>query len=204
MGKTKQSLRAAIWVSGLFSFVISCASISHLQLTYRLPGDQGLLAGKRAVLTVEDERTDKQTLGPGARYLFDDTSGAISLSVSKGGGPGIRKGIYQPPALLMKAMEHRMSHQGIEVLPEGMDAPELALLLKAFLVDRTDRTWQMNISYEARIVKGGAILSSQIVSGEAERFELVGTEQAEVVIGELFTDAVNKLDLVKLFREAGL
>jgi hypothetical protein len=189
---------------GLFSLVFSCSPIPHLQLTYRLPKEQGALAGKNVSLTVEDLRKDKQTLGPGARYEFEDPSGGISLSVAKGAGPGIRKGIYQPPALLKEAMESRLKHEGIEVVPETATPVQLSLLLKSFRLDRVERKWEVTISYEARLLKEGNALSSQIVSGEAERFELVGIEQAEVVIGDLFTDVVNRLDLNKLFRESGL
>jgi len=204
MGRTNQGRRYPFWVLGLFFAVLSCSTVHHLQMTYRLPRDPGGLAGKQAFLAVEDARKDKQTLGPGARSEFENTSGAISLSVAKGAGPGIRKGIYQPPALLKEAMEQRMIHEGIEVVPEGAASAGVSLLLTSFQVDRADRKWRMNISYEARLVKEGNVLSSQIVNGEAERFELVGAEQAEVVIGELFTDVVNRLDLNKLFRESGL
>jgi hypothetical protein len=204
MSRTNQSWRSALWIMGLLSMVISCSAIPHLQLTYRLPPEHGALAGKRAFLNVEDMRKDKQALGPGARDEFENTSGAISLSVAKGAGPGIRRGIYQPPALLKEAMESRMKHEGIEVVAEGASAAGLSLLLKSFFVDRVERKWKVAASYEARLVKEGNVLSSQIVSGEAERLELVGAEQAEVVIGELFTDVVNRLDMSRLFRESGL
>jgi hypothetical protein len=51
-------------------------------------------------------------------------------------------------------------------------------------------------------VREGQVLSSQIVSGEAERLDVMGTEQADVVLSELLTDVVNKLDLSKLFLRA--
>jgi hypothetical protein len=204
MNKTNQAWRSGFWIIGLFSLVLSCSSIPHLQLTYRLPREQGALAGMKAFVTVEDVRKDKQTLGPGARQEFENASGGISLSVAKGAGPGIRKGIYQPPALLREALESRMKHEGIEVVPEGATPIGLSILLKSFVLDRVERKWEVTISYEAQLVKEGNVLSSQIVSGEAERFELMGTEQAEVVVGELFTDVVNRLDLNKLFRESGL
>ena len=205
MNRTIQPRRSWLWILGFFSLVLSCSPIPHLQLTYRLPREQGALAGKNVFLTVEDLRKDKQTLGPGARHEFEDPSGGISLSVAKGGtGPGIRKGIYQPPALLKEAMESRLKHEGIDVVPETATPVQLSLLLKSFLLDRVERKWEVSISYEGRLLKEGKVLSSQIVSGEAERFELMGIEQAEVVIGDLFTDVVNRLDLTRLFRESGL
>lgn len=204
MNRTIQPRRSRLFILGLFALVFSCTQIHHLQLTYRLPKEPGALAGKQVFLTVEDLRKNKQTLGPGAAGEFEDPSGGISLSVAKGAGPGIRKGIYQAPDLLKQAMENRMKHEGIEVVPEAATPFGLTLLLKSFAVDRVERTWEVAISYEAQVVKEGQVLSSQIVSGEAERYELMGAEQAEVVIGDLFTDVVNRLDLGKLFRESGL
>jgi hypothetical protein len=204
MDRIMQPRNSVLWVTGLFLSVFSCTSIPHLQMTYRLPQTQGTLAGKKVFVTVEDLRKDKATLGPGARKEFESASGSISLSVAKGEGPGIKKGIYQPPDLLKVAMESRMQHDGIEVVQEGASQVGISLLLKSFFLDRVERKWKVTIAYEARLVKEGNELSSQIVSGEAERFELVGTEEADVVIGELFTDVVNRLDLDKLFRESGL
>jgi hypothetical protein len=97
-------------------------------------------------------------------------------------------------------MESRMKHEGVQVVPEGTVATGLSLFLQSFFMDREARKWKVAISYEARLMKDGQVLSSQVVSGEAERLDIMGTEQADVVLSELLTDVVNRLDLSKLLQ----
>ena len=204
MEKINQPHKLFSLIIGLLFLVPCCSPIPHLQLTYRLPPAQKALAGKKLFVAVEDMRDDKNTLGKGARQDLENSAGDISLSVAKGAGPGIIKGIYQPPGLMKEALESRLKHEGVDVVPEDAASTGISVLLKSFLLDRTDRKWKVTIAYEARLMREGKVLSRQVVSGEGERFELVGTEQAGVLLGELFTDAMNKLDLNKLFQESGL
>jgi hypothetical protein len=48
------------------------------------------------------------------------------------------------------------------------------------------------------------VLASQLISGKAERVKLIGRGAAEKVIGEIFSEIVNKMDVYKLFLEAKL
>jgi hypothetical protein len=200
MKRTNQAWRAALWAAGLFFFAASCSPVLRLQATYRLPLSEGGLAGKQAFVSVQDLREDKRTLGETAALRFEDSGGVISLSVARADGPGMIKGIFQPPALLKEAMESRMKHEGVQVVPEGTVATGLSLFLQSFFMDREARKWKVAISYEARLMKDGQVLSSQVVSGEAERLDIMGTEQADVVLSELLTDVVNRLDLSKLLQ----
>jgi len=200
MNAINQARRAAICTAGLFFFVAACSPIPRLQATYRLPPAGGVLPAKQAFVSVEDLRKDKRTLGEVAALRFEESGGLISLSVAKGTGPGQIRGIYQPPALLKEALESRLKHEGIQVVPEGATSTGLSVLLNSFFLDRAARKWTMAISYEARLLRDGQVVSSQIVSGEGERLDIMGTEQADVVLSELLTDVVNKLNLNKLFE----
>jgi len=71
-------------------------------------------------------------------------------------------------------------------------------------LDCKDWIWKVTISYEARLAIGRKVRASEIVSAEAERFTLVGKEQAETMLGELLTDVVNRLNLNGLFQESKL
>jgi hypothetical protein len=204
MKKINQPRKLLLWIIGFLLLVPCCSPIPHLQLTYRLPPEQKTLAGKKVFVAVEDMRNDKNTLGKGARQDLENSTGDISLSIAKGAGPGIIKGIYQPPGLMRETLESRLKHEGVEVVPEGAASTGISILIKSFLLDRRDRKWEVTIAYEARLVRDGKVLSRQVVSGQAERFELVGTEQAGVVLGDLFTDMMNRLDLNRLFQESGL
>jgi hypothetical protein len=200
MRRMNQAWKAVFLTGALILFAPSCSPILRLQATYQLPPSEGALAGKQAFVTVEDLRKDKGTFGERAAIRFEDSRGMISLSVAKGTAPGVIKGIYPPPALLKEAMESRMRHEGIHVVPEGTGSTGLSILLNSFFLDRPPRKWVVVISYEVRLLQEGQVLSRQIVSGEAERVDLLGTEQADVVLSDLLTDVVNRLDLSKLFR----
>ncbi len=193
-------MKNAFGIAG-FLLLVSCATIPHLHLTYRLPIEGKTLAGKKVFIRAEDIRKEKQTFGKGARQMFEKTSEDIALSVAKGAAEGSKKGIYNAPALLKEAMESRLRNEGIQVVPEGETSAGISLALRSFLLDRLDRKWRVFLAYDARLMKDGKELSNEIISGEAERFELVGKEQAEVVLGELLTEVVNRLDLVKLFQK---
>jgi hypothetical protein len=200
MDRINQAWKAALWAAGLLLFAASCSPVVRLQATYRLPSAEGTLAGKQAFVSVQDLREDKRTLGEVAALRFENSGGVISLSVARGAGPGLIKGIYSPPVLIKEALESRMKHEGIQVVPEGTAATGLSVLLKSFFLDRAARKWKVDIAYEARLVKDGQVVSSQFVTGEAERLDIMGTEQADAVLSELLTDVVNKLDLRKLFQ----
>jgi hypothetical protein len=203
MKKINQPCKLLFWIAGFLFLVPCCSPIPHLELTYRLPPVQKALTGKKVFVSVEDMRKDKNTLGTGARQDLEGPSGDISISIARGEGPGIIKGIYQPPGLMKEALENRLRYEGANVVQEGEASTGISILIKSFLLDRQDRKWKVNIAYEARLVTDGKVLFRQAVSGEAERFELVGTEQASVVLGDLFTDVMNRLDLNKLFQEPG-
>lgn len=190
-------------VGGIVGFLVlvSCATPSHLQLTYRLPAEEKGPTGKQVSVVAQDFRKNQRILGQGAQFKFRTVSPGIALSIAKGTGAGSKKGIYRPSVLLKEAMESRLQHEGITVVPEGTSSFTIRLLLRSFLLDRLDYKWRVIVAYEARLIKDGKLLASEIISGEAERFELVGKEQAEVVLQDIFTDVVNRLDLDKLFRD---
>ena len=81
---------------------------------------------------------------------------------------------------------------------------ELVFVLQEFSLDLVDRTWKVRLGYEVRLIKNGVLLSKQFATGEAERLKIIGTEQADAVVADLFVDVMNRLNVAKLFREAGL
>jgi hypothetical protein len=185
--------------------LVSCSPIPYLELEYRLPAKSEALKGKRVYVTVEDLRTNKDIIGKGARGEFENFSGNISFSVARASGPGTRVGIYDIPSLFKEAFIKRLEDQGAEVVPgPGKGTLELTLVLKRFLLDLTDREWKLKMAYELKLSRDGNVLSRQIVSGDGERLKLIGRDQADVLAGEVFTDLVNRADLIRLFRDAGL
>ena len=56
--------------------------------------------------------------------------------------------------------------------------------------------------YEARLLKEDRLLAEQTISGDAERIKAFGIGDAEKVLGDIFSDSVNRLNVRKLFEQA--
>jgi len=189
----------------ILGFVVSCATIPELKVNYRLPLKSEDLRGKKVFLAFEDARKSKDLIGKGAQEDFQGFSGNVSLSLARGDEPGFRMGVYTIPSLFMEVFKRRLENLGIEVVSrrEGAET-QLAIVLEVFLLDLVDRKWVVTMGYEARLMKNGQILAKQMISGQAERLKLVGRGDADKVMEEIFTDMVNRLDVPRLFKQAGL
>jgi hypothetical protein len=66
------------------------------------------------------------------------------------------------------------------------------------------RKWLADFSYEAQLMIDGNLRATQTVAGQAERMRLMGHSGAEKVLGEIFTESVNRFDLPKLLTKAGM
>ncbi len=196
-----------MWIPGILAalfFTQACSSIAYVQLNDRLPAKADVLEGKKVFLAVEDERKTKEFAGRGVKREFENFSETLSYSVRKGIEPPLKLGLYDAPALVKEAFRLRIENEGVEIVPEKKAGQvELVFVLQEFSLDLIGRTWKVKLGYEARLVKNGAILSKQFATGEAERLKIIGTEQADAVVGDLFTDVMNRLNVAKLFRDAG-
>ena len=196
-----------IWIFPILVLVAlsACSPLPYLEVNYQLPLRSDSLKGQRVSLDVEDARPLKDMIGRGAREDFWNFSNSISLAVARGSENGVRMGLYEPPSLLKEAFQKRLENAGAQILlgnEEGV--PELRVIIQNLMLDLVDRRWTVQMAYEARLSKNGKVLARQIVSGEGERMKLMGRDQAETILGEVFTDLVNRVDLNRLFREAGM
>jgi hypothetical protein len=74
------------------------------------------------------------------------------------------------------------------------------IILKVFKLDLVGRKWVINMTYQANLVRQNRFAAGETVTGSAERMRVVGSKDAEMVVGELVTDVVNRLDLSALFK----
>lgn len=189
----------------MLALLASCAPMPYLNVTYRLPVEGGDLRGRQVYLSVDDERRTGEILGEGARRDLKGFSGVLSLSVSEGTAKGTRAGIYELRPFLREVFRKRLENGGIEVLAAPREGClELKIVLSDFLLDLVGRDWRFRMDYEAGIVRDGQVLSTQRISGDAERLKVIGRDQAEALLGEIITDMVNRLNTVRLFSQAGL
>ncbi len=186
--------------------MVSCATtIPELQVQYMLPTPSDALKGRAIALTIEDRRADKSILRGGAHEEFKGSSNAVSLSVAETNQKGSNIGIFQVPALMREAFNRRLARSGVKVLSDKTAGiPGLVIVLKEFSLDLVGREWLVKMSYEARLTGEKGAVATQFVNGEAERYKVIGRDSADTLMGEIFTDMVNSLNLARLFEQMGL
>ena len=200
-----QTIRYATGILFLLGTVLSCATVSDLKVLYRLPPESDALKGKKVFLKFEDKRANKDILGKEAQKQFKKFSGNITYSLARDQKGVFRIGVYDVPSLFMDVFKRRFENLGVQVAQHREEGQiEMVIALEDFLLDLVNREWVVTIGYEASLVKDGRVLSTQVISGQGQRFKWVGRGQADIVTGEIFTDMVNKLNMSRLFQQANL
>ena len=201
LNQVVRNRRAAVL---LFMLMASCAAIPRLKVHYRLPSPSKRLEGMKIVLVVRDRRQVPVIFGKGARGEYENFSGNISMNIVHHDGTGLEMGLYSPADMLREALRRRLENENVTVMPaSSRSGPRLEILLKRFVLDLVDRKWVATMAYDARIVRAGRVAATQSVEGQAERLKLLGRREANIVVGEIFTDMVNRLDVSGLLRKAG-
>jgi hypothetical protein len=163
------------------------------------------LKGKKVFVGFEDARKSKDLIGKGAQEQYKNFSGNITLYFARGDEDGFRIGVYHIPSLFKAVFKERLEYMGAEVVSEKKESEtEMMIVLKDLVLDLVDRDWVVTMDYEAKLMKDGEFLASQTISGQAERLKVLGRRDADKLMGEIFTDVVNKLDVPRLFQQAGL
>lgn len=184
--------------------VAACVSSNVLSVNYLLPAQPGVPVGRSVVIAFEDARRDSAFLSPSAREELEGFTNVYALTVSRPGRSGELKGAYALGPLFTEILRYRLEDAGVKVVPPGAAADALfKFVLKDFRMDFGDRKWSATVAYEGRLLKNEALLSQQAVNGSAERMMWRKKADAEKVIGELVSDAVNQMDLASLFKQAG-
>jgi hypothetical protein len=184
-------------------FAGACAPKPFLKVQYQLPSPSSTLEGKKVALAVSDMRAKKAILTENARKSLKNFNGTFSLVVLREDGSGNLIGAYDLVFLLTEVFQQRLKNEGIQVAAVADNAlPGLKIEISKFQLDFAKRKWIVSMNYRAILLDNGTLLSQESVSGEAERLKVTGKSDAEKILGELLTDMVNKLNLVRLFQQA--
>jgi hypothetical protein len=196
-----------IWLLGVGMMVMlaaGCSKPSYIDVRYGLPAASDSLSGTQVALTIIDERSDTAVFAGDAKKEFEYFTGIYSLSIGDEDRSHVA-GTYELPGLLAEAFRQRLTALGVEVVPSpSKEAPLLEIVLRRFQLEGAGGKWLADVSYEARLVVDGNLRATQTVAGKAERMRLMGHSGAEKVLGEIFTESVNKFDLQKLLNKAGM
>ena len=188
----------------LIGFLItSCSTTSYIDVKYKLPS-QPARWDKKILIEVKDTRSDKTLFAGKAKEVFKDFTGIFSLTLDDG-KKGKLLGTFDLVSLFKEAFTLRLEKGGVQVLEEQInDTPVLEIVLKEFIIEHSGRKWISDISYDAKLLKGGKVLAVQTRGGKSEQLHLFGRSSAEKVLGITFTDRINQLDLEELFALARL
>ncbi len=182
-----------------------CASTSYIEVTYQLPAPQQNIDQKALALQVVDQRPTETIAGPNAKKELEYFTGLFSLYVARKGEKPMLLGAFDLTALFKEALKQRLETEGITILDQVTDAqPSVEIQITEFILDRDGKNWKAALAYKAVTSKAGQVLTNQTVSGSAERLKIVGTRDAEKLLGEIFSDMVNRLDPEKLLNHPDL
>jgi len=184
-------------------FAGACTPKSFLKVQYQLPSQSSTLEGEKVALAVSDMRGKNTFLTETARKSLKNFNGTFSLVVLREDGSGNLIGAYDLVSLLTEVFQQRLKNEGIQsVAVADSSLPELKIEITEFQLDFANRKWIVSMNYRASLLDKGNLLSKESVSGEAERLKVTGKSDAEKILGELLSDMVNKLNLVRLFQKA--
>lgn len=205
MREINQGLKSSGIAAVCLLALLSCTTIPQLKLNYRIPSGSETLKGKKVFLIVEDSREYKDFLTPGAYEALKDYSGSIAFSVTRQNEAEISLGLYAPLLVVKEGFKRRLQNEGLDIeLYEPRNLPKLTVVIKKYSLDLVDRRWVVEMSCEAILEQGDKASASQSISGRGERLRIIGTKEADEILGEVFTDLLNRVDVAGLFRRAKL
>lgn len=203
--KKKNSQMSRIACFGIIIMgLIACATKPALNIQYQLPEPSRALDGRRIDIQFEDNRTDPWLLDAAAKKQLSDFSGKFTFQTDPNQKPRTSD-LYDVSTLFRETLRKRLSQMGVAVVSsaEEKDAT-LKVILTAFKLKFVDGSWKANIAYEGQLLQDGNVRARQNISGNAERVKIIGTDGADKVVGDVYTDVLNQLNIVELFRLAGL
>ncbi|MDP2644071.1 MAG: hypothetical protein Q8P24_03970 [Desulfobacterales bacterium] len=199
--RSKGSRVISLLFFGAIAF--SCSTSSYINIRYKMPAEINQVQGKKVFIIYKDMRPYSEIFGRLGKQEFKYFTGTFSLSLVERNQSEFLAGAFQLPALFTEAIKRRLEKMQAQILPNETERePVLEIILREFMLDLRGRQWMASMAYEARLMLNQKVLSSESISGKAETMKIIGRSDGEKVLGELFTDLINKLDLYKLFQSA--
>ena len=117
-------------------------------------GDTGELNGEKVHLSFNDARTIKEIMSKGARNVFKNFSGNISLSIEREHDEnGFKIGLFDIRSIFLESFKRRLEGLGMIIVSDKKQVDnELIISLNKFTLDLVDGNWISYIDYEARLI----------------------------------------------------
>ena len=187
----------------LILFTLSaCASRSYMKVNYQLPDN---IPNKPAItkirLSVVDQRNNPDPLSITAREKLKNFSESYMLIMAPKGDTPVA-GVYDLISLFETVFRKRLDQMGIRVVEStSSQIPKLEVALTLFQLDLRDHKWYFRMSYTAMLAKDGNGLIKETISGESERVNVPGMDDAGTAVSEVYADLINQLDISVLLSK---
>ncbi len=183
--------------------LLACAKKPYIDIDYRLPPTAGTLPGRTVYVKSQDLRGDTQIFNERAKEKFENFTGLFALSLASQEDQKILLGAYPVPALFETVMKKRLQQLDVKVAAEpSSEVLVLRIDINQFRINLVGQKWMADVAFEAKLIEGERTISRESVSASAQQVKIMGTAGAEEVIGEIFTDAINRLNIERLFDQA--
>jgi hypothetical protein len=181
-----------------------CASKNFLKVNYQLPTESVELKETRVALTVKDVRENPTIVTKSAKQALKNFTGHFVLNVAKENKDYKLVGAFGLISMIREIFRHRLENAGVQVVTEEDFGDSIVeIVLKEFKLDLQNRKWIIKMNYQANLIKQNRVVAGETITGSAERLRVISGKNAEMVIGELVTDMVNRLNLNDLLQAAG-
>ena len=173
-----------------------CAAKNFLTVNYQLPTESVELKDTRVVLTVKDIREDTRIVTPSAKKELKNFTGHFALIVAQKNTEDRLVGAFSLSSMIREIFYQRLKNAGVQVVTEeDIAVPTVEIVLKEFKLDLANRKWFITMNYQANLIKQNRVVAGEKITGSAERLRVISGKNAEIIIGELVSDVVNRLNL---------
>ena len=186
----------AVWLA-------ACAKPYHLNVNYTLPESPATLDKTSIAVEVVDARKPAVVFSEKARNEFDKWDGTFVLADPAMETSG-NEATDNFTELIRQALKKRLNSMNVDVVNEGTDGlPVLKLTLKKFFLDLKGRNWISDFRFDVELSKDGSKTGREQVKAQAERTKVMGKGGGQKLISDIFSEGINRLNLEKLFENAG-
>jgi hypothetical protein len=196
---------ACLLVSLFLFCLLSCSSSEDgLYINYLVPLKALSLKGQRLHIVVLDKQPDPGNLnaqeGTGPRPAIDH----FTLFVRRQGTHQVeRVGEYDLAGLFQAAFIKRAQYLGADVLEKPRQGvPVLVITIEQFSLALKESSWKAFIQYKGAMRKGETLVAEEVVAARKDRRHVLGQADANRLMGDLFSQVVNELDMDRFLREA--
>ncbi|MFZ1985836.1 MAG: hypothetical protein WAU91_15575 [Desulfatitalea sp.] len=187
----------------LLACIYGCAQRPYLIVDYQVPRISDQLVGQKVRIEVKDLRQDQQIFTPAAAEHFKAFQDRYSLSWVSENKSRVMAGEKDLQGLFLETFKKRLEQMGAEVVnTDRSEVPLFQVLINTMKIDLQERKWTAKAGYEASLSSDSQIVAREKVSGEAEQLRIVGRKGADDTLSDIFTSAINRLDILKLFQQA--